>query len=195
MGRYLSIVVLALAAALSASVVPHALAWIAALGGEALPLLADSRGQLSLVMLLVLCWSLRAPLGESLVWAFAGGIVLDLLSALPLGATSAALLIIAFAANSVSQQMLRARIPMLLVMTALATIFLNAYSYAALFLMGYNYDPLSVARIILLPTLLYNVAAALPIYALVRAAQRRLQRDLPVTLLGNAQTADARNAL
>ena len=195
MGRYLSIVVLSVAAALSASVIPNFLVWVAALGGEFLPMLAGSRGQLSLVMLLVLCWSLHAPLGEGLMWALVGGLALDLLSILPPGATSAALLVIVYAVNSVSRQLFRARIPLLLVMAAVATCFLFSYTYAALFLLGYNYDLLSVARVNLLPTLLYNVAAALPIYAVVRLAQRRLQNDLPVPLLGNAQLADARNAL
>ena len=90
MGRYLSIVLLGVAAALSASLLPQVLSVVRALAGDALPWLQNTRGQLSLVMLLVLCWSLRAPLSEALTWALVGGLALDLLSVLPLGATSAA---------------------------------------------------------------------------------------------------------
>ena len=178
MGRYLSFAVLGLAAALSASVIPQALSFVEALLGQALPLLANSRGQLSLVMLLVLCWSLRAPLSEALIWALVGGLMLDLLSVLPLGATSAALLLLVYAVKRLSWQWLRARILLLLAVTALATIFLFAWTYIALFLLGYNYDLVSALQLTLLPTLLYNLAAALPIYAGARIVQRRLESSL-----------------
>ena len=178
MGRYLSFVVLGLAAALSASVIPQALSFVEALLGQALPLLANSRGQLSLVMLLVLCWSLRAPLSEALIWALVGGLMLDLLSVLPLGATSAALLLLVYAVKRLSWQWLRARILLLLAVTALATIFLFAWTYIALFLLGYSYDLVSALQLTLLPTLLYNLAAALPIYAGARIVQRRLESSL-----------------
>ena len=178
MGRYLSFAVLGLAAALSASVIPQALSFVEALLGQALPLLANSRGQLSLVMLLVLCWSLRAPLSEALIWALVGGLMLDLLSVLPLGATSAALLLLVYAVKRLSWQWLRARILLLLAVTALATIFLFAWTYIALFLLGYSYDLVSALQLTLLPTLLYNLAAALPIYAGARIVQRRLESSL-----------------
>ncbi len=181
MGRYLSIIVLGLAAALSASVIPQALSIVGALAGEALPLLQNTRGQLSLVMLLVLCWSLRAPLSEALIWALVGGLALDLLSVLPLGATSAALLVLVYGIKRVSWQLLRARILLLLAVTALATILLLAYTYAALFLLGYNYDLLSAVQLMLLPTLLYNLAAVLPLYAAVRIVQSRLEIGLQVS--------------
>ena len=178
MGRYLSFAVLGLAAALSASVIPQALSFVEALLAQALPLLANSRGQLSLVMLLVLCWSLRAPLSEALIWALVGGLMLDLLSVLPLGATSAALLLLVYAVKRLSWQWLRARILLLLAVTALATIFLFAWTYIALFLLGYSYDLVSALQLTLLPTLLYNLAAALPIYAGARIVQRRLESSL-----------------
>ncbi|MCY3573036.1 MAG: rod shape-determining protein MreD [Chloroflexi bacterium] len=180
MWRYLSIIALAVAAALSASLLPQALGLIAELARPVFPLLADTRGQLSLVMLLVLCWSLQASLAEGFAWAFIGGITLDLLSVLPLGTSSAALLIMVYAINRLSQQLLRARVILLLAMAALATLFMTAYTYAALFLLGYTYDPWAVARYALLPTLLYNLVAVLPLYVIVRRFQRRLKDGLQV---------------
>ncbi len=180
MARYLAILVLGLAAALSASVLPQALALFVELAGAYFPPLADTRGQLSLVMLLVLCWSLQSSLAEGFVWAFIGGITLDLLSVLPLGTSSAALLTMVYAVNRMSQQLLRARFILLLVMAAVATLFMTAYTYAALFLLGYTYDLWAVARSMLLPTLLYNVAAVLPLYAIVRIFQRRLEGGLQI---------------
>lgn len=180
MGRYLSIVVLGLAAALSASFLPQFIAFAVALLSNFTPILNNSRGQLSLVMLLVICWSLRSSLAEGFVWALVGGIMLDLLSTLPIGASSAALVLIVFAINSVARQLLRLRILFLLAVTTLATVFMTAYTIAALFLLGNSYDIPSLTRLMLLPTLFYNLAAVLPLYALVRMAQRRLEGGLQI---------------
>ncbi len=180
MGRFLSIVVLGLAAALSASFMPQFIAFAVALLSNFSPILNGTRGQLSLVMLLVICWSLRSSLAEGFVWALVGGIMLDLLSTLPIGASSAALALIVFVVNSLAQRLLRLRILFLLAVTALATIFMTAYTAAALILLGNTYDIPSLIRLMLLPTLLYNLIAILPLYALVRLAQRRLEGGLQI---------------
>ena len=140
MGRYLSIVVLGVAAALSASFIPQFIAFVVALLSNFTPVLNESRGHPSLVMLLVICWSLRSSLAEGFVWALVGGIMLDLLSVLPIGTSSAALVMIVFVVNGVAQQLLRLRILFLLAITALATVFMTAYIIVALFLLGYSYD-------------------------------------------------------
>ena len=82
--------------------------------------------------------------------------------------------------NRLSEQLLRARIVLLLAMAAFATLFMTAYTYAALYLLGYTYDLWAVSRFVLLPTLLYNLAAMLPLYAIVRFFQRRLEGGLQV---------------
>ena len=180
MGRYLSIGVLGLAAALSVSFLPHFIAFIVALLGIFTPVLNNSRGQLSLVMLLVICWSARSSLGDGFVWALVGGIMLDLLSILPIGTSSAALVLIVFVVNGVAQQLLRLRILFLLAITALATLFMSAYTLAALILLGNSYDIAALIRFMLLPTMIYNLVAVLPLYALVRMAQRRLEGGLQI---------------
>jgi len=180
MGRYLSIGVLGLAAALSASFAPHFIAFVVALLSNFTPLLNNSRGQLNLVMVLVICWSLRSSLAEGFVWALVGGVFLDLLSILPVGTSSAALIIIVYAVNAVGRQLLRLRILFLLAITALATVLMSAFSLIGLFLLGNSYDIASMLRLVLLPTLLYNLVAVLPIHAFVRLLQRRLEGGLQV---------------
>ena len=175
MGRYLSIVVLGLSAALSASIIPQAITFLVSLLGNFLPMVEQTRGQLSLVMLFVLCWSLRADLTESLIWALIGGLAVDLLSILPLGATSAVFIVFAFLVNSVARQLFRIRIMFLLAVTPAATIVLMLYTTGALALTGLNYDFLTMLRLVLIPSLLFNLAAVIPVYALVRLMQRRLE--------------------
>lgn len=183
MGRYLSIGVLGLAAALSASFIPQFIAFASALFSNFTPILGGSRGQLSLVMLLVICWSLRSSLADAFVWALVGGIMLDLLSILPIGTSSAALVMIVFVVNGVGRQLLRLRILILLTITAFATVFMTAYTLIALVLLGNSYDISTLARFMLLPTMIYNLVSVLPIYALVRIAQRRLEGGLQIAPL------------
>lgn len=191
MGRYLSIGILGFAAALSASLLPQLIAFAVALLSNFSPILDNTRGQLSLVLLLVICWSLRANLLDGLIWALVGGLMLDLLSILPLGATSAALMLIVFAINSVAQQLFRLRILFLLAITPVATLFLTVYSYLGLALLGNFYDIPSVIRLVLIPTMIYNLVAVLPVYAFVRWLQRRLEGELqaaPQSLTQGAET-------
>ncbi len=180
MGRYLSVVALGFAAALSAGLLPHFAAFVKALAGNFTVIEGGARGQPGLVLLLVVCWSVRAPLAEALIWALVGGIALDLLSILPLGASSAALALIAFAVNSLGRHLLRLRYAFLLAAAALATLFMTAWSVAGLALLGATYDLQALVRLVLLPTLLYNMAAVLPLYGFVRIAQRRLESGLTV---------------
>lgn len=180
MGRYLSIVILGLSAALSASVIPHAITFLVSLLGYIIPMLEQTRGQLNLVMLFVLCWSVRAELTESLIWALVGGLALDLLSILPLGATSAVLILFAFLINSVARQLFRVRVLLLVAVTPLATIVLTLFTLLALALMGQNYDFLSLLRLVLIPSIIYNLVAVVPVYAVVRLIQRRLEGGLQI---------------
>lgn len=180
MGRYLSIVVLGLSAALSASIIPHVITFLVSLLGNFLPLLEQTRGQMSLVMLFVLCWSVRAELTESLIWALVGGLAVDLLSILPLGATSVVFILFAFVVNSVSRQLFRVRILFLVAITPAATIVLMLYTTFALALTGLNYDFVSLLRLVLIPSIIYNLAAVVPVYAAVRLIQRRLEGGLQI---------------
>lgn len=180
MGRYLSILVLGLSAALSASIIPHAITFLVSLLGSFVPVLEQTRGQLNLVMLFVLCWSVRAELTESLIWALVGGLAVDLLSILPLGATSAVFIIFAFFINSVARQLFRVRILFLVAVTPVATIILTLVTLFALALGGLSYDILTVARFVLIPSIIYNLAALVPVYAVVRLIQRRLEGGLRI---------------
>ena len=180
MGRYLSILVLGLAAALSASIIPHAITFVVSLLGNFLPPLEQTRGQLNLVMLFVLCWSLRADLTESLIWALVGGLAIDLLSILPLGTTSIVFILFAFFVNSVARQLFRVRVLFLVAITPLATIALTLYTLFALALTGLSYDFLALLRLVLIPTIVYNSLAVVPVYAVVRLMQRRLAGGLQI---------------
>ncbi|MCY4070691.1 MAG: rod shape-determining protein MreD [Chloroflexi bacterium] len=191
MGRYLSVPILVFATALSASVLPQLVGFGVGLLGNVTPILNNTRGQFSLVMLLVLAWSIRSDLLSGFVWALVGGILLDLYSAIPIGTSSAALMIIVYAANGAAQQLYRMRIVTLLAMTLLATLFFQVYTYCALLLLGLSYDILMVIRIVFIPTIIYNLVGVLPTYAIVRLIQRRLRVNAPSSSTNLSLEADA----
>lgn len=178
MGRYLSIPILGFAAALSSSIIPQIIGFIVALVSTITPILDNSRGQLSLVMLLVIAWSIHSDLEGSFVWAFVGGIAMDLLSIVPVGTSSFVLILIAFVVNTLSQQIYRVNIIMILAITIVSTIFLQFFIYLILVLLGNSYNLIALIRLILIPTLIYNVIAILPIYGFIRLIQRRLEGGL-----------------
>ena len=191
MGRYLSVPILVFATALSASVLPQLVGFGVGLLGNVTPVLNNTRGQFSLVMLLVLAWSIRSDIVSGFVWALVGGILLDLYSAIPIGTSSAALMIIVYAANGAAQQLYRMRIVTLLAMTLLATLFFQVYTYCALLLLGLSYDILMVIRLVFIPTIIYNLVGALPTYAIVRLIQRRLRVNAPSSSTNLSLEADA----
>ncbi len=194
MGRYLSLPILVIATALSASILPQLVSFGVGLLGNVSPILNNTRGQLNLVMLLVLAWSIRSDLASGFIWALVGGILLDLYSATPIGASSAALMIIVYGANGAARQLYRMRIVTLLAMTLLATLFFQVYTYCALLLLGLSYDIPMVIRLVYLPTLLYNLAGALPIYAIVRLTQRRIRANSPSASTNLSLESDAGTA-
>ena len=57
---------------------------------------------------------------------------------------------------------------------------LTAVTVFALFLLGNTYDIPSLMRLALLPTMIYNLVAVLPVYAFVRLLQRRLEGGLQI---------------
>ena len=180
MGRYLSLPVLGLSAALSASIIPHAITFLVSLLGSFIPMLEQTRGQLSLVMLFVLCWSVRADLTESLIWALVGGLAVDTLSILPLGTTSLAFILFSFFVNGVARQLFRVRVLFLVAVTPVATVVLTFYTVFALALAGLNYDIPALIRLVLIPSIIYNLVAVVPVYAAVRLVQRRLEGGLQI---------------
>jgi len=175
MGRYLSIPILGLCAALASSIIPQTISFLIALLSGITPILDNSRGQLSLVMLFVIAWAIRADLTESFVWAFVGGIAMDLLSILPVGSSSLALVLIVFSINTIATQIYRINIIMILAITIIATVFMQFITYQILLLMGNSYNLLALIRLVLIPTVIYNAIAILPIYVFVRLIQRRLE--------------------
>lgn len=162
MGNFLSVPILALAAALQASI---------------LPLISLQGGGPNLVLLIVLAWSINTNLRQGILWAFVGGMMLDLLSALPVGTSSIPLLILVFAVSGLGQQVYRIGFLLLAGLTVSGTVLQQFTQMVLMIMLGYRVLFVQNITYIVVPTMIYNLLLILPVYLFVRRIQRRV---LPV---------------
>lgn len=153
--------VMAIVAVLQATIVPQ----IRLLGGGP-----------DLVYLTVLAWSIHADLDSSVVWAFVGGICVDVLSNNPTGTTSMGLLLTVFAVSGIGQQVYRIGIVILAGIVLLGTTIQQLTIMGILTLSGYDVQWLTSIGFVVAPTILYNLVLIWPIYWIVRRFQRRIER-------------------
>jgi rod shape-determining protein MreD len=159
MGNYLSLPILMLAVIFQATFVPQ----IRILGGGP-----------DLVFLLVLSWSINTTLEESVTWAFVGGILQDLMSATPLGASSIGLVLLVFGVNSLSRQLYRIGIFLLIGLVAIGSLLTQIVYMIVISLVGFQVRPLEDLAYVVLPTVAYNLVLILPVYWFVRRVQQGL---------------------
>ena len=130
--------------------------------------------QPDLLLVFVVCWSLIAGVTQGLFAAFTGGIAVDVVSGLPLGSSSLALLPLCFL-GSIGRSSVYANntwLPVLLV--ALATPLHGWIILLTRQLRGAPIDWLGTSTHVILPALALNVALAL----IMTRALRRISREL-----------------
>ena len=133
-------------------------------------------GALDLVLILTLSWTLAGDWPGGMVWGFAGGLLLDLLSGGPLGLTSLALVSMAYFASLTEGRLWRSHVLLPLATVALGTFGFHLVSLLGFTLLGQPVSPVlssvegwgvSLTRITL-PAAVLNTVLALPLYALLR---------------------------
>lgn len=160
MGGYLSLPILALAAAIQASIVPQIRLW---------------DGAPDLVFLLVLIWAVHAPLEESIIWALVGGIMQDLLSVSPLGMSSVGMILVVFITHSLAQQLHRVGPVFLTLLVIGGSLLQQATMWLLFALLGFTVDLIDDFTYVIVPTVIYNFVLLWPLYWLLRKTQRRVQ--------------------
>jgi rod shape-determining protein MreD len=165
-GSFLSLPVLLLAVALQTSFVPQVRFW---------------DGAPDLVFLVVLAWSVQAPLEESVTWALVGGILQDLASIAPLGLSSVGLVLLVFAVHYLTRQIHRVGLITLAGLALAGTLFQQMMVWLLFGLWGFRVDFLDDFNFVIIPTIIYNLALIWPVYGLVRLLQRRLTEGRRIT--------------
>jgi rod shape-determining protein MreD len=137
--------------------------------------------QPNLLLVVVVCWSLLAGVTQGLVIAFVGGLLLDLIAGLPLGASSLALMPVCFLASIGRSSVYHNNswLPVLLV--ALAT---PLHAWLLLLtrqLRGAPIDWLGTTTHLVLPEIALNVVLALIMIRVLRRVNGEL-RFAPVVV-------------
>lgn len=160
MGAYLSlsIPILILAAAVQSSFAPQ----IRVLGGSP-----------DLVFLVVLSWSVGSEFPESLTWAFVGGIIQDLLSAAPLGASALGLIVVVFAVHLLNRGMYRIGFLLLAMLVVAGSLFKETLFALVMAIIGFPNDYQALFSYVVIPTAIYNLAVFAPVYIVIRQIHRR----------------------
>ncbi len=125
-----------------------------------------------LPFLVALSWGLLRDLEEGVIWAFVGGILLDLFSITPFGLTPLAWMAAIAMAILIIRPLTSSRVILPTLVAALATIFYLGLSMLLLRLFGYQVT--SVVTAVLLPMAALHALLILPIYWLMYIADRRL---------------------
>jgi rod shape-determining protein MreD len=124
-------------------------------------------GNLDLLLLVVLCWSLLRP-EEGMVWAVLAGFFADIFTGGPFGITSIALLLSAFCIGQLHGR-LRTHSPIVVMAIALfGTALTHLATIALLALFGRSLDIGYLLLYVTLPTAFLNTLCAVPVYLALR---------------------------
>ncbi len=125
-------------------------------------------GTPDLMLLTVVSWSLIAPGVQALVWAFAGGVLLDLLSGGPLGASALGLLLVAYLAGFTQGQLWGGRYLLPLAAALFGTLVYHLVALGFLAAFGRPVEPGLALNTITFPAVFVNLVLVLPVYAMTQ---------------------------
>lgn len=125
-----------------------------------------------LPFLVALSWGLLRDLEEGVIWAFVGGLIVDLFSVGPTGLTALVWLISIALALLLAQSFPSSRVILPVLISALATILYLVLHMLLLRLFGYQ-TTLAMAAA-LLPVALLHAVLILPVYWLMYTVEKRL---------------------
>lgn len=165
MSNYFGIPILALAAVLNATVMAEL-----RLGG----------GAPDLVFLLVVCWALLADVRGALVWAVIGGMMQDVLSIAPLGASSLGLVLVVFAIDSLFAPDDRVSLVVPPIVAAAGTLVYQVTLMLVLRVFGGIAVPMGQGLFyVTLPSIIYNTVLILPVLRVMASIYRGILPQRP----------------
>lgn len=135
-------------------------------------------GYSDLVMLAIIAWSLQKNTTTAWHWGIFGGIIMTIVSAMPLGVYFVSYLVLVGLALLIKKIVWRIPFISMLLVTVIGTFFVLGSSYTILRItniqlpLGYSF------REIMIPSSVLNVIFAVPIYALISEIARWLYPEV-----------------
>lgn len=120
------------------------------------------------VLLLTLSWTLAGDWRGGLVWAFVGGLCLDVLSTGPVGTATIGLVLMTYLASLTEGRFWRSHVLLPLAAVLLGSIGYHLFQLLLLSLSGYAFNVSVALTRMALPAVLLNTALMLPLYRIMR---------------------------
>jgi rod shape-determining protein MreD len=124
-------------------------------------------GSADLVLLIVVAWALHKRVETAWHWGFLAGLLVTVISALPLGGALLSYLLATLIALLLRQRIWQAPILAMFLATFLSTLASHSISLTALRVSGSLLPWVEVLNLITLPSILLNLVLAIPVFALV----------------------------
>mgnify|MGYP000371500207 CR=1 FL=1 len=142
-----------------------------------LPLL---QGYPDLTLLVLLAWSLRPEVRSAWQWGVIGGLLMTFVSAMPVGVYLLAYLLVVAIVQFTRRMVWRLPFLTMLVMTILGTFLTYGLSLIVLEFFGRDVSLGDALWTILIPSVLYNLLLALPVYAVIGELARWIYPVEPI---------------
>jgi rod shape-determining protein MreD len=139
----------------------------------AAPQIQIGAGHPDLLLLAVMSWELLRGRGEGYVWAFIGGLSLDLIGGGPFGASILGLLAVTLVADWLGGGLFRDRAILPLITAFVGTFAFHGVYLALLSIFGWSINPLDAVFRVALPSALINMILGLIVFRLLAALHRR----------------------
>ena len=124
-------------------------------------------GTADLILLALLAWSLQKRVQTTWRWVIIGGLLVNLVSALPLGVPLAGYALAAGLALLLRKRVWQAPILAMFLATFAGTLLTQAVAYLSLRVLGSSIPVLEAFNQVFLPSVLLNLLLAVPMYALI----------------------------
>lgn len=128
----------------------------------------------NLLLVVVVCWSLLRSVSDGLLWAFVGGLGVDLVAGLPLGMTSLALMPTCFLAGLGRTRIFAGSLPLPVLLVTLATPIFGWMNLLILQARGLPVDWIASTVRVILPEMALNMLLAVVVYPILRWLAVRL---------------------
>lgn len=134
-------------------------------------------GPLDLVVVVLICWTLNERVRDEWTWALIGGSMVGFVSALPVPVPIVSYLLVTAVSVYLKRRVWQVPILALFVTIVLGTLIVHLASFAVLTVLGTPLSFFEALNLIILPSLLLNLLAALPVNGLVGEIAGFLNRE------------------
>jgi cell shape-determining protein MreD len=131
-------------------------------------------GNIDLVLLIVVAWSLQERVRTSWVWALVAGALVGFVSGLHWLVPVVSYLLSVGCARLLTRRIWQAPLLAMFLVTALGTLLMHALSFAVLNLFGHALPLGDSFVVVFLPGLLLNLLVSIPVHSMVRDLANRL---------------------